>query len=936
MAVLIPLRHRVPNPPACFTGRAHERRVLARTLPTTAVTVVVGASGVGKSALVHAVFDRELHALRERTIAVSVRGGAAHEHVAFPILRALVDSTGPRALDWTELLRAPDAMTELALDLAEEQELVVVIDDLDGVAEDELESVLGALGRYARRSRWLLIARAAPRAVVLRVRVVELGPMAEASLIAVARALRPASTIDEARAHARAAEGSAWKLVRRLHFGAGPVHELDEATRATLTALSALAIPIPRELAQKLVPDEGVDLDALVDGGLLERVPAGLRVPASLREQLPAQVARAWSAKAAELLAAERSHALHLEAMRLARGDGELLVRLVTRFADELLAEGYAPQLEAIVVDRDDASLDELRLRVALELGDRASLARARPPRSGSLAARSLWAEIALMRGAFEEGSALAEDVAAGARMGTDPVARFDAELRRAKFIGNLGRLTESLEISLALDPPDRAARARRDSFASQVASLLENVELAGSLATAAGEALDALPWPERAHVGARVARTFYNVVRYDEAAAVLDRIQDDARLSLRFHWGRMVRFTRACIALDRGDLESARAELDALAPYLGDSTLLEHVWIARAVIAAAAGDLAAHAAACAALETGTTSARAEHRRVMLAGRLLLRLAPDAPSTGGTSLFDRLGALVHLRVALHAGTRAPSAVLSELVAEPAHPEERISLRLLRAEALLCAGDAREALAAIASALREARERSFALLEAEASAVECDVLAVLGEAAALAHARTRLARHARALPSPRLDALARLHGELDVATVERLADAHATAPEAALRARALLDPRVTPGVVDALVVEARRRAGWTAPVTLEPEPLGVWRARWGWDHRARAVWLPDGRAIPLDAVPLLGRILDALVLAGGRASKEELVLGVWGERSYHPLRHDNRLQAAIRKLRRRIEDDPAKPERLVTTDDGYALAAARVAWVVTAR
>jgi hypothetical protein len=49
-----------------------------------------------------------------------------------------------------------------------------------------------------------------------------------------------------------------------------------------------------------------------------------------------------------------------------------------------------------------------------------------------------------------------------------------------------------------------------------------------------------------------------------------------------------------------------------------------------------------------------------------------------------------------------------------------------------------------------------------------------------------------------------------------------------------------------------------------------------------------------------------------------------VLTVWRERVYHPLRHDNRLHAAVRKLRRRIEDDPRAPARVVTTDQGYAL------------
>ena len=76
--------------------------------------------------------------------------------------------------------------------------------------------------------------------------------------------------------------------------------------------------------------------------------------------------------------------------------------------------------------------------------------------------------------------------------------------------------------------------------------------------------------------------------------------------------------------------------------------------------------------------------------------------------------------------------------------------------------------------------------------------------------------------------------------------------------------------------------------------------------------------------------LLWRVLATLADAGGRASKEELVLSVWEEHDYHPLRHDNRLQAAVRKLRRAIEDDPSTPRRVVTTE-GYALGGAVYRW-----
>ena len=87
---------------------------------------------------------------------------------------------------------------------------------------------------------------------------------------------------------------------------------------------------------------------------------------------------------------------------------------------------------------------------------------------------------------------------------------------------------------------------------------------------------------------------------------------------------------------------------------------------------------------------------------------------------------------------------------------------------------------------------------------------------------------------------------------------------------------------------------------------------------------RAVWLPDGRRVDLGGAALGVRLLEVLADHGGAATKETLVRSVWGEREYHPLRHDKRLQVAVLRLRRLIETDVHNPSRLVTTEHGYAL------------
>ncbi len=92
---------------------------------------------------------------------------------------------------------------------------------------------------------------------------------------------------------------------------------------------------------------------------------------------------------------------------------------------------------------------------------------------------------------------------------------------------------------------------------------------------------------------------------------------------------------------------------------------------------------------------------------------------------------------------------------------------------------------------------------------------------------------------------------------------------------------------------------------------------------GIDERSRSAWLPGRRCLLADR-PLLFRILRAVADAGGAIDKEALVQRAWEQRDYHPLRDDARLHTAIRALRRLLEDDPAHPTRLVTTEDGYAL------------
>jgi hypothetical protein len=212
-----------------------------------------------------------------------------------------------------------------------------------------------------------------------------------------------------------------------------------------------------------------------------------------------------------------------------------------------------------------------------------------------------------------------------------------------------------------------------------------------------------------------------------------------------------------------------------------------------------------------------------------------------------------------------------------------------------------------------------------LLRAEATATLLDCLTVSGRDDDRTATARALIDVARSLGSPRY----RLTAELseaggDPGALERIASYDQVAPTAARRARALLGGRVERDRVDDAVIAAMRsRAGAFRVTTVGSQAADAWQTGWGLDLRRHVVWLPDGRSVDLSKKAQLWRLLAELV-SRGSATKEELIISVWEERSYHPGRHDPRVHMSIRKLREVLEDDPGNPTRLLTTDEGYRL------------
>jgi hypothetical protein len=177
----------------------------------------------------------------------------------------------------------------------------------------------------------------------------------------------------------------------------------------------------------------------------------------------------------------------------------------------------------------------------------------------------------------------------------------------------------------------------------------------------------------------------------------------------------------------------------------------------------------------------------------------------------------------------------------------------------------------------------------------------------------------LAQTAERLGSARLAAETRLATWLvsdrrDPAVLLEMAEDPAS-PVVRRRARGLLGREVTLDALD------RRIVAPSAHAAARSEDSAVLL-----DLEQRAMRLPSGKQVDLSAADLHVRILEVLVRGGGRATKQDLVLGAWGLPTYHPHRDDKRLQVAVHRMRQVMEENPKEPALLLRDGDGYRLGA----------
>lgn len=912
----VPLRYRLPNPPADFVGRREEVARLAESLRDTHVTLLVGPGGVGKTALGLHTLHKRFPKRVPRILYVGLSGELDGIELRHEMLRALA-AAAATDVDWAQLQDHGDALLEAVLDVAETGPYWVLLDDLQHVEPEGADSLLETLSSYARNSRYLVTTRTMPRAQLASGRILPVGGLDEDATLELARQLASDRPPGDIMAAARASGGSPLLLRQALLLDASnldgsqpPSHEalldgLGEAARHVALMLSRLEVPVPLSILNDAsgLPEASWRPD-LAARGWLQESPGGIRLHDVARQGVTGGGQRLAEESlwlpVAHALAQSPLGAIRLEGIRLLLEADALdaAEQALDEALDRLLAEGYAPQLWKLLARVPPPRLDGIRLRCAAELGNPTVLRQLTQPLGGSPADRLTWAETLFMRGDLTGAMETVQHLLCDRRPETADC-RFEGELLRARLLLAQDRIEQARGVLTDLDPQSPTESTRRDALLQWCLTPPHDDDAALHSSLTTLRTLEASAAELRDRLGARVR--FQLAVAYvrhqalDAAEAILESPSSgDSADTLALFEARRASWIKAALDVTRGRLASAQERLEQLDPFLSSPSLIRaEVHCTRARLWMARGEF---------------------------GELLSLLG------SARSEAESLGVLATARRCERLLKRAEDILLIDDGRERARQ---------RAESLLAdlEGNAHETEQRIARALGTGH-----LVRAmELRAMHCAGLLLLERFSELERELTELRRSALHMGSLRWQHEADLVGmfrELDWGRLEQLALHPEVSPIAARRARALLNPESSPALdpLDAALVEKLRPPSRPRLVVSGPpggdsggDSGGDWSAGWGFDERGRRLWLPSGEWLDLTRRDLLARLVLVLARHGGSASKEQLVEEVWDEPEYHPLRHDTRLHVTVRKLRELLETDPGTPRLLVTTKTGYSLA-----------
>ncbi len=935
------LNFRLPNSPPLFMGRESETEALVAALHRCPVAVLSGPAGVGKTALALHGIRRVPGFTSERALLIRLRPGPTFEAVWLQLIRALAGAHGVERADWSGCLQDEESVAATVIDLADSSGLWIVLDELQHMDPGAAASLLGLIARYARQSRWVVTSCAPPQVAELQPQMIPLGGLSDDVMARLAAALVPNLPAAERQQAALAAGGSPYRLLQL--FAAtedGAAQErllggLPEAVLEFVRTMAAVgkAVPLPSLPSSEFLP-------VLVQRGLILHGPGGYMLHDTVRRflrhaaggGLPTQVdnfvdSASWEADAA--LDGARQH--------LGTGKTAEVVTMLDTWGERLLSSGSAAQLWALLEPHPDRRLAGWRLRCAVALAQPDLLAQLDPPVHSGPEEQLLWARGLLIQGQVEAAIDLASDLHAarhGERM------TVEAGLLVVECMSSCRRYREAAALLDTLEPTGADLLALHESWSIYCMAATDQVQDLGRRLHALQGAMNDVSAQVRGEVGLNLAKTLSLLGRTREAYAMTLECAAYTPLTAK-HLS--VQFA---LTMELGLLEEAAQLLRKLESFRSEGSPRHHVEaVHRALYQLCVGDLRACDETISYWKP-ELARLGDHGRLRALSkietrtRLLRAEAPPSPCTNSAPMDEglpsRWNELFSLHWRVRAGELLPAGFDGQPVSSPRH--HHLLADIIRVDALLVQGNARAALQLCVRVLVEIEELGWGMMSAELRHTHCDILLVLGRWSELELATRSLHRRASEMPSPRLLGEAQFFTAfaaprpVDWGLLEVLATHIDTAPIAARRARVLLGGEGALDAIDRLVLAALREHRGIVPSTTlsswaphkSPEPRTREEPGWSLADDECRVWLPSGTSFSLAERPQLWCLLVALHERGGTATKEQLVQALWNEAEYHPLHHDNRLQVAVRKLRKLIEDDPSRPSRLVTTADGYIL------------
>jgi tetratricopeptide (TPR) repeat protein len=893
----LPLDLRLPNPPPLFLAREQELDWLDAAVPRAPLTLIWGAAGSGKSALITAWAQRSGHD-PDLLLYLSLPPLRGLDALAEALLGCLARAQLlGGALDLHELSRQPLAALAASLDMADRSGWWIVWDDAHTAAPDALRQTLELIARYARRGRWIVLGR--EPAWTLPAQTLLLQPLTAAP---------PAPAAP----------------------GAHPPAPWSQPQLAALTLLRAAARPVPIRWLQNLCACTPAELDALVAARQARATPAGvaLDLDHTTRDAGPS----APPARITHMVqgcAQATSAALVMEGVRLAlaHGQDEALSALLTRRFALIRDQGHMAELWSHLRDEDRPALVRWQLRCASTLGDVQALRALERPADDTWEGLATWCNALHHLGRHGELVTSCEQ-ALSAWSAPDEAQRDHLHtvlLLRASSLLTLGELDRAQAALDALPPMERWLEARADILGIRVLIHQGQREQALARVAAHRAAYAALEPAYSVRSAYALVYLLYTMQELEQAARIAAQVfEDPARpvVLLGTQW-----ILLGAIALETARFERAlRSALNALRSY--DAPSYNRACALDLAIAThtADGDLEqAHALQLTLIRElpHYPSEFTAHARVLgiqlaiTSGEppLLPEVPPDA--TMSAELRGQLAMHEHLYALLHSDAPGPP---------PPCEDDELPMRAmdaaLRAYQALRDGqpDAAAELPDWIAQLTAAGWRRSALTVAQTC---CELTLIQRPDTLAAHAQTftRLAQGCGAA-RPMAEALAfslmaraSTHDE-----VEAFLREHPDAALANRRLRAALGQPQRLHHIDLAIVQAlRTRHAWASQPATPPDPLPAW----GYDAARRVAWSEHGRTCSLGNKRLAHRLLCALARRGA-LSKEAISAEVWGEPDYHPLHHDNRLRLLVKKLRAQFDEALGAQHWIDTLEDGYAL------------